>query len=215
MTSNSPLPSVDNEVGGRVVIDPSAVRSVYPLLGSLVVPRPIAWVSSRSAEGIDNLAPHSFFTIVSTAPPIIVFSSMGEKDTVRNIRATGEFVVCGSPAEMLEQINVTSVEFGSDISEFDVAGLTREASQTVAAARVAESPYALECRLVEIQAMGNGLVVFGEVMCIAVLASVLVDGRAASDRLDPIARLGGSDWSRIGEVTTRRRLSVEEYRSGT
>ena len=215
MTSNSPLPSVDNEVGGRVVIDPSAVRSVYPLLGSLVVPRPIAWVSSRSAEGIDNLAPHSFFTIVSTAPPIIIFSSMGEKDTVRNIRVTGEFVVCGSPAEMLEQINVTSVEFGSDVSEFDVAGLTREASRTVAAARVAESPYALECRLVEIQAMGNGLVVFGEVMCIAVLASVLVDGRAASDRLDPIARLGGSDWSRIGEVTTRRRLSVEEYRSGT
>lgn len=212
MTLNSPHPS---DVDGRVVIDPSAVRSVYPLLGSLVVPRPIAWVSSRSAEGIDNLAPHSFFTIVSTAPPIIVFSSMGEKDTVRNIRATGEFVVCGSPAARLEQINVTSVEFGSDISEFDVAGLTREASETVAVARVAESPYALECRLVEIQEMGNGLVVFGEVMCIAVDASVLVDGRAVIDRLDPIARLGGSDWSRIGEITTRRRLSVEEYRSGT
>jgi flavin reductase (DIM6/NTAB) family NADH-FMN oxidoreductase RutF len=215
MTSNSPLPSVDNEVGGRVVIDPSAVRSVYPLLGSLVVPRPIAWVSSRSADGIDNLAPHSFFTIVSTAPPIIVFSSMGEKDTVRNIRATGEFVVCGSPAARLEQINVTSVEFGSDVSEFDVAGLTREASETVGAARVAQSPYALECRLVEIKEVGNGLVVFGEVMCIAVEASVLIDGRADIERLDPIARLGGSDWSRIGEITTRRRLSVEEYRSGT
>lgn len=212
MTLNSPHPS---DVDGRVVIDPSAVRSVYPLLGSLVVPRPIAWVSSRSAEGIDNLAPHSFFTIVSTAPPIIVFSSMGEKDTVRNIRATGEFVVCGSPAAMLEQINVTSVEFGSDISEFDVAGLTREASETVAAARVAESPYALECRLVEIQEMGNGLVVFGEVMCIAVDASVLVDRRAVIERLDPIARLGGSDWSGIGQITTRRRPSVEEYRSGT
>lgn len=212
MTLNSPHPS---DVDGRVVIDPSAVRSVYPLLGSLVVPRPIAWVSSRSAEGIDNLAPHSFFTIVSTAPPIIVFSSMGEKDTVRNIRATGEFVVCGSPAAMLEQINVTSVEFGSDISEFDVAGLTREASETVAAARVAESPYALECRLVEIEEMGNGLVVFGEVMCIAVDASVLVDRRAVIERLDPIARLGGSDWSGIGQITTRRRPSVEEYRSGT
>lgn len=212
MTLNSPHPS---DVDGRVVIDPSAVRSVYPLLGSLVVPRPIAWVSSRSAEGIDNLAPHSFFTIVSTAPPIIVFSSVGEKDTVRNIRATGEFVVCGSPAAMLEQINVTSVEFGSDISEFDVAGLTREASETVAAARVAESPYALECRLVEIEEMGNGLVVFGEVMCIAVDASVLVDRRAVIERLDPIARLGGSDWSGIGQITTRRRPSVEEYRSGT
>ena len=215
MTSNNSQPSVANESGSRVVINPSTVRSVYPLLGSLVVPRPIAWVSSRSAEGIDNLAPHSFFTIVSTAPPIIIFSSMGEKDTVRNIRATGEFVVCGSPAARLEQINVTSVEFGPDVSEFDVTGVTREPSQTVAAARVAESPYALECRLVEIKSMGNGLVVFGEVTCIAVDASVLVDGRAAIDRLDPIARLGGSDWSKIGEITTRRRLSVEEYRSGT
>jgi flavin reductase (DIM6/NTAB) family NADH-FMN oxidoreductase RutF len=151
---------------------------------------------------------------VSTSPPIIVFSSMGEKDTVRNIRASGEFVVCGSPAARLEQINLTGVEFGPDISEFDATGLTREPSQTVAAARVAESPYALECRLVEIKEVGNGLVVFGEVTCIAVDESVLVEGRVAIDRLDPIARLGGNDWSRIGEITTRRRLSVEEYMSG-
>ena len=188
---------------------------MYALLGSLVVPRPIAWVSSRSESGVDNLAPHSFFTIVSTSPPIIVFSSMGEKDTVRNIRASGEFVVCGSPSALLEQINLTGVEFDSDISEFDAAGLTREPSETVSAARVAESPYALECRLVEIKEMGNGLVVFGEVACIAVHESVLVDGRADIDRLGPIARLGGSDWSRVGEITTRRRLSVEEYMSGT
>jgi hypothetical protein len=67
---------------------------------------------------------------------------------------------------------------------------------------------------VEIKEMGNGLVVFGEVTCIAVDESVLVEGRVAIDRLDPIARLGGSDWSRIGEITTRRRLSVEEYMSG-
>jgi flavin reductase (DIM6/NTAB) family NADH-FMN oxidoreductase RutF len=214
MNSISPHPRNADAGNGRVVIDPSAVRSVYPLLGSLVVPRPIAWVSSRSASGVDNLAPHSFFTIVSTAPPIIVFSSMGEKDTVRNIRASGEFVVCGSPAARLEQINLTGVEFGPDISEFDATGLTREPSQTVAAARVAESPYALECRLVEIKEMGNGLVVFGEVTCIAVDESVLVEGRVAIDRLDPIARLGGNDWSRIGEITTRRRLSVEEYMSG-
>jgi flavin reductase (DIM6/NTAB) family NADH-FMN oxidoreductase RutF len=214
MNSISPHPRNADAGTGRVLIDPSAVRSVYPLLGSLVVPRPIAWVSSRSASGVDNLAPHSFFTIVSTAPPIIVFSSMGEKDTVRNIRASGEFVVCGSPAARLEQINLTGVEFGPDISEFDATGLTREPSQTVAAARVAESPYALECRLVEIKEMGNGLVVFGEVTCIAVDESVLVEGRVAIDRLDPIARLGGNDWSRIGEITTRRRLSVEEYMSG-
>jgi flavin reductase (DIM6/NTAB) family NADH-FMN oxidoreductase RutF len=199
----------------RVVIDPSESSSVYPLLGSLVVPRPIAWVSSRSVSGIDNLAPHSFFTIVSTAPPIIVFSSMGEKDTVRNIRATGEFVVCGSIAGLIEQINVTGVDFDPQVSEFDAAGLTREPSETVAAVRVGESPYALECRLVEIKEMGNGLVVFGEVTRIVVDESILVNGRVSVDLLDPIARLGGSDWSRIGEITTRRRLSVEEFISAT
>lgn len=200
---------------GRVVIDPAETKSVYPLLGSLVVPRPIAWVSSKSPTGIDNLAPHSFFTIVSTAPPIIVFSSMGEKDTVRNIRASGEFVVCGSTALMLEQINVTGVDFDPQVSEFDAAGLTREPSETVAPPRVAESPYALECRLVEIKTMGNGLVVFGEVTRIVVDEYILVNGRVSIDLLDPIARLGGSDWSRIGEITTRRRLSVEEFMSAT
>ena len=167
MTSKNPASSA-----ARVVIDPAESRSVYSLLGSLVVPRPIAWVSSRSPSGIDNLAPHSFFTIVSTEPPIIVFSSMGEKDTVRNIRATGEFVVCGSTAALLEQINVTGVDFDPQVSEFDAAGLTREPSETVAAFRVAESPYALDCRLVEITEMGNGLVVFGEVKRIAVDATL-------------------------------------------
>ncbi len=210
MTSNDSSGSTP-----RVVIDPSESSSVYPLLGSLVVPRPIAWVSSRSVSGIDNLAPHSFFTIVSTAPPIIVFSSMGEKDTVRNIRATGEFVVCGSIAGLIEQINVTGVDFDPQVSEFDAAGLTREPSETVAAVRVGESPYALECRLVEIKEMGNGLVVFGEVTRIVVDESILVNGRVSVDLLDPIARLGGSDWSRIGEITTRRRLSVEEFISAT
>lgn len=210
MTSNDSSGSTS-----RVVIDPSESSSVYPLLGSLVVPRPIAWVSSRSVSGIDNLAPHSFFTIVSTAPPIIVFSSMGEKDTVRNIRATGEFVVCGSTAGLIEQINVTGVDFDPQVSEFDAAGLTREPSETVAAVRVGESPYALECRLVEIKEMGNGLVVFGEVTRIVVDESILVNGRVSVDLLDPIARLGGSDWSRIGEITTRRRLSVEEFISAT
>lgn len=210
MTSNDSSGSTP-----RVVIEPSESSSVYPLLGSLVVPRPIAWVSSRSVSGIDNLAPHSFFTIVSTAPPIIVFSSMGEKDTVRNIRATGEFVVCGSTAGLIEQINVTGVDFDPQVSEFDAAGLTREPSETVAAVRVGESPYALECRLVEIKEMGNGLVVFGEVTRIVVDESILVNGRVSVDLLDPIARLGGSDWSRIGEITTRRRLSVEEFISAT
>lgn len=195
----------------RRIIDPATKRSVYPILGALVVPRPIAWVSTRSADGIDNLAPHSFFTVVSTAPPIVMVSSMGEKDTVRNARDTGEFVVCGTPADEIEAINLTAVEFPGDVSEFDVIGLTREPSDKVAAPRVAESPYALECRLVEVREIGNGLVMFGEVISIAIDEAVLVDDRVDVRALDPVARLGGADWSLIGDVVTRPRLTLEEF----
>lgn len=195
----------------RTVIDPASGRNVYPVLGALVIPRPIAWVSTRSASGVDNLAPHSFFTVVSTDPPIVVVSSMGEKDTVRNARETGEFVVCGSPGDQIEAINLTAVEFPSNVSEFDAVGLTREPSQMVAPPRVAESPYALECRLVDIHHMGNGLVIYGQVVCIAIDESVMVDNRVVAARLNPVARLGGADWSLLGDVVTRKRLTLEEF----
>ena len=133
----------------RRTFDPLA-PGIYGLLSALISPRPIAWVATRSSTGVDNLAPHSFYQLVSTAPPIVMISSMGEKDTVRNIRATGQFVVCGTPASRIEQVNLTSVEFGPEISEFDAAAVTREESSTVAVSRVAESPYALECREVGI-----------------------------------------------------------------
>lgn len=195
----------------RREIDPSESKGIYPLLGTLVTPRPIAWVSSMSAEGVDNLAPHSFFQIVSTAPPIVMISSMGEKDTVRNVRATGEFVVCGSPASMIEQINLTSVEFPYGVSEFDRVGLTREPSAKVVPPRVAESPYALECRCIDIQHVGNGILVLGEVIHIAVREDMF-DGPAVDvTRLDPVARLGGSQWSRLGEIVEVPRVTLEEF----
>lgn len=199
------------ESGARRIIDPASGVNVYPILGALVIPRPIAWVSTRSRAGVDNLAPHSFFTVVSTDPPIVLVSSMGEKDTLRNARETGEFVVCGSPGALIEQINLTSVEFPPTVSEFDAIGLTREPSLMVLPPRVVESPYALECKVVETRAMGNGIVMYGEVVCIAIDESVMEGNRVIADRLNPVARLGGADWSLLGEVVTRRRLTLEEY----
>lgn len=195
----------------RREIDPSTTKSIYPLLGTLVTPRPIAWVSSMSAEGVDNLAPHSFFQIVSTAPPIVMISSMGEKDTVRNIRDTGEFVVCGSPASMIDEINLTSVEFPHGVSEFDRVGVTREPSACVAPPRVAESPYALECRCIDIRDVGNGILVLGEVIHIAVQEDLFDGPTVDVMRLDPIARLGGSQWSRLGEIIEVPRVTLEEF----
>ena len=194
----------------RRIIDPSS--GVYPVLGALVAPRPIAWVSTTSPEGVDNLAPHSFFQIVSTAPPIVMISSMGEKDTARNARATGEFVVCGAPAAMMERINVTGIDFPSGVSEFDEAGVTREKSEKVRPPRVAESPFALECVVHDIQEVGNGVLILGEVKLIAVSEEVFEDDRVVTVRADLIARLGGSEWSQLGAIHELPRIRLEDYR---
>jgi flavin reductase (DIM6/NTAB) family NADH-FMN oxidoreductase RutF len=195
----------------RREIDPAAISGLYSLLGTLVTPRPIAWVSTLSADHADNLAPHSFFQIVSTSPPIVMISSMGEKDTVRNIRATGEFVVCGSPASMIKEINLTSVEFPHGVSEFDRVGLTREPSVRVAPPRVADSPYALECRCIDIRHVGHGILVLGEVIHIAVSEDVFVGASVDVTRVDPVARLGGSQWSALGAIVEVPRVTLEEF----
>jgi flavin reductase (DIM6/NTAB) family NADH-FMN oxidoreductase RutF len=185
--------------------------SIYPLLNSVVVPRPIAWVSTRSAEGVDNLAPHSFFTISSVVPPVVQFTSVGHKDSLRNAEATGEFVVCLCSEDMIEQVNLTGTDYPAHVSEFDAVGLTREPSRLVAPFRVAESPVALECRLVGTKDFGGGsVVVFGEVVWAVVAEQVLRDDRPAIDLLRPVARLGANEWSTIGELSERRRVPYAE-----
>ncbi len=191
--------------------DPAELgRAVYPLLTSVVVPRPIAWVSTRSADGVDNLAPHSFFTIAGIDPPVVQFTSVGAKDSLRNAIATGEFVVSLCTEELMEQVNLTGTDYPPDISEFDAVGLTREPSRTVAPCRVAESPVAMECRLVGTQVFGECTVVFGQVLHLAVDEDVLRDDRPEIELLRPVARLGAQEWSTIGSVTSRRRIPFAE-----
>ena len=180
---------------------------VYPLLTSVVLPRPIAWVSTRSADGVDNLAPHSFFTISSVDPPVVQFTSVGGKDSLRNALATGEFVVCLCPEDLVEQVNLTGTDFPPHVSEYDAVGLVREPSRCVAPPRVAASPVALECRVVGTHDFGGGsTVVFGQVVWIAVDERVLRDDRPVVDLLQPLARLGANEWSTVGEVTSRARV---------
>jgi flavin reductase (DIM6/NTAB) family NADH-FMN oxidoreductase RutF len=208
MTSNG----LQGRTPERRIIDPSS--GVYPVLGALVAPRPIAWVSTVSPEGIDNLAPHSFFQIVSTSPPIVMISTMGEKDTARNARATGEFVVCGAPAACIERINVTGIDFPDGVSEFDEAGITREVSEKVKPARVAESPFALECVVFDIQEIGNAVLILGEVVHIAVAEELFDGDRVVTSRADLIARLGGSEWSELGVIHELPRITLQDYKQG-
>jgi len=191
--------------------DPAELGSaVYPLLNSVVVPRPIAWVSTTSPEGVDNLAPHSFFTIAGIDPPVVQFTSVGAKDSLRNALATGEFVVALCSEPLLEQVNRTGTDYPPDTSEYDAVGLTRESSRLVTPPRVAESPVNLECRLVGTRAFGDCTVVFGQVVHVAVDEAVLRDGRPAVDLLRPLARLGADEWSTIGVVTDQRRIPFHE-----
>jgi flavin reductase (DIM6/NTAB) family NADH-FMN oxidoreductase RutF len=194
-----------------VIPDPRSSRAFYKFLTSVVVPRPIAWISSTSVDGVDNLAPHSFFTIASVDPPIVQFTSVGRKDSVRNIEATGEFVVSFTPEDLFEAVNATGTDFPPDVSEFDAVGLTREPSATVTPPRVLESPVALECRLHLIQDMGDCTLVFGEVLH-AVVSEEVLDGPLPSiDALRPLSRLGRNEWGTAGRIREITRIPVGDW----
>jgi flavin reductase (DIM6/NTAB) family NADH-FMN oxidoreductase RutF len=197
----------------RIDFDPAQTDSgdFYKLLTSVVVPRPIAWVSTRSAAGTDNLAPHSFFTVSCVQPPIVQFTSVGRKDSVRNVEETGEFVVNLAPEHLFEQINATATEFPRDASEFDEVGIAREPSTRVKPPRVAASPVALECELHSTLRLGNCTVVFGRVVHAAVSQAVM-DGQLPDVRkLRPLARLGKDEWGALGEILEIKRIPLAQW----
>lgn len=175
-------------------IDPARLegREPYFLITSLVVPRPIAWVSSHSAEGVLNVAPHSYFNAISSNPWILHFTSTGEKDTLRNVRATNEFVVNVVTRELVEEMNFTSADFPPDESEFEWARLEPAPSSRVKVPRVARARVAFECRVNDVVSKGNGHMVFGDVLVAHVDEELFVEGRVDPHLLRPVGRLGGA-----------------------
>ncbi|MFF0989732.1 flavin reductase family protein [Kocuria nitroreducens] len=197
----------------RADFDPGAIssRDFYRLLTAVVVPRPIAWVSSTSEEGVDNLAPHSFYTVASVDPPIVQFTSVGEKDSLRNIEVRGEFVVNLTPASLFEEVNATGTDFAPEVSEFDAVGLTREPSVKVRPPRVQESPVALECRLHRMLPMGDSTLVFGEVVHAAVSSEILEGAHPRIDLLEPLSRLGRNEWGTLGPIREIKRIRAKDW----
>ena len=197
----------------RTDFDPDAMppRAFYKLLTSVVVPRPIAWVSSVSADGVDNLAPHSFFTVSCVTPPIVQFTSVGRKDSLTNVEATGEFVVNLAPEPLFEQVNATATDFPASLSEFDAVGLAREPALKVKASRVAASPVALECVLHATIRLGDCVVVFGRVVHAAVDDQVLDGAHPAIERLRPLSRLGRNQWGVTDRVRAISRIPYADW----
>lgn len=199
----------------RLELDPDEVgpRATYSWITQVVVPRPIAWVSTTSAAGVDNLAPHSFFTVSSQDPPVVQFTSVGRKDSLCNIEETGEFVVNVVTEDLALLANETATDYPRHLDEFAEARIEREPSALVRPPRVALSPVSMECVAVGFHPFGThraaSTVVFGRVVRIAVSESVLREGRVDVRLLRPVARLGGPNWATLGEVMTIQRKRYE------
>jgi len=204
--------------GDSMEISPSDMdwQSIYKLMIGSIVPRPIGWVSSIDRDGVPNLAPFSFFTAVCPNPPHVLFcpnirrSDRQAKDTLNNIRATGEFVVNIVNKSLAQAMNISATEFPAGVNEFEQSGLTAAASVKVKPPRVAESPIQFECQLAHMVSMGEGIgsgsVVIGRVVHLHVDDSVLLeDDKIDVARLDPIGRLAGASYCRITDMFEMQR----------
>lgn len=188
-----------------MIVDPASTEplNVYKLLVGAVVPRPIAFVSSISPEGVANLAPFSFFTVASANPPVLCFTASfrePNKDTLVNIRATKEFVVNIVSEEFAAKMNVTSGEYAYGVDEFGEAGLTPVASDLVRPPRVKESHINMECKLVQTVEVSNqplgGTLILGEVVRFHIDDAIFEEFRIDPDGLAAVGRLAGNTYIR-------------------
>ncbi|MBP6508218.1 MAG: flavin reductase family protein [Opitutaceae bacterium] len=190
-------------------------REAYQWMIATILPRPIAWVSTISAEGRTNLAPFSFFQGITANPPILMFVPVNnrqgqKKDTVRNLEAVPEFVVNLVSHALADQMNQTAALLPYGESEFEQFGITPAASSQVRPPRVAAAPVAFECTLHQIVNIGEGPlaanVVFGRIHTVHLRDEVLgADGRPDVRKLDLIGRLGGEDYATTRDIFTIER----------
>ena len=179
---------------------------------ALVAPRPIGWISTRSAAGGRNLAPYSFFNAFSSRPPIVGFSSTGLKDTLRNVEETSCFAVNIASADLTEAMNRSSATVPPDVDEFELAGLEAVACRTVSAPRVARAHAVLECehlQTVPLTGRAGGspsaFLVIGEVVGIEIDEAILTDGLVDAGKLRPLSRLGYMDYAVVEQTFSMAR----------
>jgi flavin reductase (DIM6/NTAB) family NADH-FMN oxidoreductase RutF len=200
-----------------VLIDVAATNflDVYHLLVGVVTPRPIAWVTTVDPEGRVNLAPFSFFNAFGANPPVVVFSPTlrrdgSKKDTLRNLEATGEFVLNAAVESLSEKINLSSKELPYGQSEVELTGLSLIPSTKVKPPRLAETPVTMECKVLQIVSTGKGPVagnlVIGEILVMHIADSVLDNKKRIDPRkLRTIARLGGDYYCRTTDLFEMKR----------
>ena len=201
-----------------VSIDPAEhpSRQVYKLMTGLIIPRPIALVSTVDANGTANVAPFSFFCGVGSVPPTLLFcpvlrgkdgATAQRKDTLANVEATGEFVVNVVSEAIAPAANIAAAEVPPDVDEFALAGLTSIAGEVVRVPRVAESPAQMECKLLQViytsREPGGGVIVLGEIVRFHVRRDLVDNFRVDPAGLDAVGRMAGNTW-----VRTRDRMEL-------
>jgi flavin reductase (DIM6/NTAB) family NADH-FMN oxidoreductase RutF len=194
-------------------------RQVYKLMTGIIVPRPVALVSTIDLNGVPNLAPFSFFSGVGSNPPAVLFcpvvrsSALGKdqpgtapdlrKDTLRNVEETGEFVINIVTDALAGPANATAAEVAPDVDEFVLSGLTPQPSHIVRPPRVAESPAQMECKLLQViytsRQPGAGVIVLGEIVRFHVRRDLIDDFKVDPDGLDAVGRMAGNTWARTRE----------------
>jgi flavin reductase (DIM6/NTAB) family NADH-FMN oxidoreductase RutF len=203
------MSSILHPIARMRTVDPAAygVMDTYRLMVGLIVPRPVALVSTVDSDGVPNLAPFSFFNGVGSNPPTVMFcpthraGAEHRKDTLRNVEQTGEFVINVVSAALAEAANITAAEVGPEIDEFELSGLTAIPSEVVRPPRVAESPGHFECKLLQIihtrkdPAPGAGVIVLGEIVRLHVDAEIEHNFRVDPDKLDAVGRMAGNTWA--------------------
>jgi flavin reductase (DIM6/NTAB) family NADH-FMN oxidoreductase RutF len=192
-------------------------RQIYKLMTGIIVPRPVALVSTMSRNGVANLAPFSFFCGVGSAPPTVLFcpalrpsdtpETGQRKDTLRNVEETGEFVINVVSEEIAAAANVSSAEVPFEVDEFVLSGLTPIVSEAVRPPRVAQSPAQMECKLLQViytgHAPASGVIVLGEVVRFHLREDLFEDFRVDPAGLDAVGRMAGNTW-----VRTRDRIEL-------
>lgn len=189
--------------------------AVYKLLTGSVIPRPIGWISSISEDGINNLAPFSYFNAIGEDPPHVMFSTTrgnnSNKDTLNNVLATKQFVVNMVTEETVERMNATSQAFSPDVDEFEFVGLTPIASTKIKPMRVAESPVTFECELVHSYSLedhknGGATMLVGKIVMMHFHDEVLLENYKINlENYKPVARLAGSNYTTIGKIFSIKR----------
>jgi flavin reductase (DIM6/NTAB) family NADH-FMN oxidoreductase RutF len=191
-------------------IDPTELGAerIYRLMTGIVVPRPIAWVTSLSRSGVLNLAPFSAFTFVSQKPPMLAISvgrkGADYKDTAHNILDTEEYVIHIADMPLMQAVHDSSVEHPPEISEVEHLGLETLGCERIKARRLAAAPVAMECRFRQCLEFGDARsrLIVGEVVMFHIRDGLVENGKVETKALDPIARIGGPRYARLGEIVT-------------